>query len=333
MLSIIIVNYRTWDTVARNLDTLLPSVPAGMAGLLEVVVVDNHSDDGRIGEFQSRYPQVRVLLSDGNYGYAHGCNIGARAAAGEWLLFMNPDVVADWENLHQYWEAARQQPDYQILTAPQYGDSGRLQRSFAPFTTLATYFPAVRAVLRRLFPARYPDPRKPPEQIAGIVDVDWVTGSLVLMSRATFDQLGGWDEDFWLYFEDEDICRRAHDAGMKVGYFPGARFVHSHASSTRSSEEITALTKSETLLSKYLYLTKHEQGLAGQLLRLHMRYSNRLALFFWWLLERVTGGSLRRARRGRRIHERLCAYFRRIARGGSVLSDRSIHFQPGEGRQ
>lgn len=328
MLSVIIVNYRTWDHVARNLDSLFSSLPAGVepAKDFEILVVDNHSDDGRFNSFQARYPQVRLMLSGGNFGYAYGCNQGAGAARGDWLLFMNPDVVCDWENLSALWSAAREHRDWAILTAPQYDTRQRLQRSFAPFTTLATYFPTVRSVLRLVAPRRYPNPRTSPEKLDGIVEVDWVTGSLVMVSRQDFQKLGGWDEDFWLYCEDEDLCRRAHDLGMRVGYFPGAVFVHAHASSTRSSQAITVLTKSETILSKYLYLSKHERNMSGCLLRAIMRWGSAVAYPVWCTLDGLSLGRVRKITQKRKIHQRLRSYFARAKKTGVLLSERSINF-------
>jgi len=331
MLSIVIVNFRTWDHIARNLNSLFASLPAewGKEWQIEVIVVDNHSDDGRYDAFQRDWPQVRLLSSKGNYGYAHGCNFGAGTARGDWLLFMNPDVICDWQNLAAFWNAAREQSRYAILTAPQYDDNGRLQRSFAPFTTPWTYFPSLRALLRVLMPRRFPDPRTPPEQLSKIIDVDWVTGSLVLISRENFNRLGGWDEDFWLYCEDEDLCRRAHDAGMGVGYFPGAHFVHSHASSTRSSQEVVVLTKSETLLSKYLYLAKHEKNFSGRLLQHWLKVSNAWKRPLWTLIDRLARGKVRKVSIKRGIHDRLNEYFERADATGSLLSDRSIRYGQG----
>lgn len=329
MLSIVIVNYRTWDHIQRNLDHLRASLP-GEQSLdelgVEILVVDNHSDDGRFQAFGQANADVRLLLSAGNYGYAHGCNTGAAAANGDWLLFMNPDVVCDWANLSALWQAARAHPQWAILSAPQYDEKGRLQRAFGPFTSLATYSPALRGLLRRLQPQRYPDPRTPPVRITGILAVDWVSGSLLLMSRLDFDRLNGWDEDFWLYSEDEDLCRRAHDLGMAVGYFPAARFLHSHASSTRANAHIKVLAKSETLLSKYVYLHKHETGWQGRLLGGWMQARNGLVYPLYRLLDAMTFGRLGALHQRRLIQARLWCYFQRVRHTGQILSEYSRHY-------
>jgi GT2 family glycosyltransferase len=330
LLSIIIVNYRTWQFIERNLDNLLASLPEGTdpASLpLEVVVADNSPDETGMQAFCEKFPWVRVVRTGGNFGYGFAGNSGAEVATGDWLLFMNPDVICDWENLRALLDAGRDNPDWHILSAPQYGmRPRRLQRVFAAYTGLWTYFATMRMLLRLLMPSRYPEPRRDPAKMRGILGVDWVSGSLMLMSRETFDRLGGWDDDYFLYREDEDICRRAHESGMRVGYFPGASFVHSHASSTRANPETRVLTKSETALSTYLYLLKHEKGMSGRLLRFIMRLQTWTSLPLLELAGRLSGRSIPRLEQKRRIQRRLLAYYRRVARTGIVVSDMSVNY-------
>ena len=335
MLSIIIVNYRTWQFIERNLDNLLGSLPQDRETDMlpfEVIVADNSPGDEGMQEFVRKFPWVRIVRTEGNFGYGYAGNRGAELARGDWLLFMNPDVVCDWQNLQALLDAAHHNPGWHILSAPQYGISPRrLQRVFASFTGLATYSATMRMLLRLLAPSRYPEPRRDPGKIKGILGVDWVSGSLMLMSRDTFARLGGWDEDYFLYREDEDICRRAHQAGMKVGYFPGARFVHSHASSTRTSPATRVLTKSETTLSTYLYLLKHEKGLSGDILRLLMRLQTQLSLPLLELFGLLTGHSIGAMEQKLLIHRRLRDYYRRVRETGIRVSDMSIAY-PGNRR-
>jgi GT2 family glycosyltransferase len=159
-----------------------------------------------------------------------------------------------------------------------------------------------------------------------ILGVDWVSGSLLLISRENFDRLNGWDEDYWLYREDEDICRRAHDLGMKAGYFPGASFVHSHASSTRSNPETRILTKSETALSTYLYLLKHDRSTSGDILRFLMRLQTWISYPLLTLLDLLTFNSVGNLNQKRLIHQRLRDYYKRIRKTGISVSDMSISY-------
>jgi GT2 family glycosyltransferase len=90
-LSVVIVNYRSWKRLSACLDSIETCCREGLCP--EVIVVDNHSGDGRLPEFQERYAGFRFIASDENFGFAHGCNLGASEAAGEFLLFLNPDTI------------------------------------------------------------------------------------------------------------------------------------------------------------------------------------------------------------------------------------------------
>ncbi|MFX4226980.1 MAG: glycosyltransferase [Porticoccaceae bacterium] len=135
MLSIIIINYRTWKFTQRAIRFLLSSLPAEVRPNhdLEIIVVDNHSDDEQSQGFIKDNPDVRVYSSEGNFGYSHGCNQGALHARGNWLLFMNPDVLADWKSLSRLLNAATTDSVHAIYTARQLNEAGRLQRSLRTF--------------------------------------------------------------------------------------------------------------------------------------------------------------------------------------------------------
>lgn len=324
MLSIIIVNYKTWTHISNGLKTLLPSLPENAD--VEIIVVDNHSDDGKLKGFAAQHPEITTIQSQGNFGYAHGCNAGAKIAKGDWLLFMNPDVVADWENLKNLWNAAKEHPDYAILTAPQFSLKGKLQKAFGPFLSARTASPLRRAIDRKLHPERHPDPRTPIDQLEGIVDVDWVSGSLLMISKLDFDAIYGWDEDYWLYHEDVDICQRVHKRGRKVGYFSGSHFTHVHAASTRSSLATTALAKSETILSKNVYLLKHMPNAEGESLRAKYRNQTNRIHPILRLLNSLCLGKAKKIDLLLRIHTRLKDYYRRVDQTGNSLSERSINY-------
>lgn len=333
-LSIIIVNYRTWEPVQRNLDSLLTATQGAEKAedtlKFEIIIVDNHSDDGQLEKFRTSNPAVKVMLSEGNFGYAHGCNRGAWASLGDWLLFMNPDVISDRQNLQALVQAAMRGP-WSILTAPQYDARGRLTRAFGSFPSAVTWLPSVRALARRLFPARYPNPRQNPDRLGAAIGVDWASGSLLLIKRREFQRLGGWDEDFWLYWEDVDLCRRARNHNMQTGYFPGARFIHTHAAATRQNDDVRVLTKSETLISRYLYLAKHHGDGTGLVLRGLCRVSNLISNAAWSAADVLTAGRSRRVRNQKRIHRRVARYLRRATPSGGQVSERSIHFCAGPG--
>jgi GT2 family glycosyltransferase len=254
-LSIITVNYRSWGHLENCLGALFDG--AGSTEF-QVIVVDNHSADGRLDEYRRRFPQVEFIESDRNGGFSHGCNLGARTARGDQLLFMNPDVLATPAQVRELSAALRRNPDIAILSSVQLDAAGRRQKAFDVFPELWTWFKPLKALLRVVLPRRYPDPRK--EHHAAL-DCDWVSGSLLLIRREHFDALGGWSEDYWMYMEDCDLCYRARSRGLRVAFVPQPVFIHVHGGASRRTPAITALTKIETTISKHVYVRRHSRGL------------------------------------------------------------------------
>ena len=252
-LSIVIVNYRSWDVLFRCLASLVP-LRAVFGSATETIVVDNASGDGRLKAFADLHPGARFVPNDGNWGFADGCNTGAAKAQGELLLFLNPDTEDPGGQVAALVAEAHAYPDAAILTARQIDEQGRLQKVFDAFPTLLTLFGPVRALCRLLFPRRYPDPRR---DRSGSLEVDWVSGSVLLVRREVFAELGGFCNGFFMYSEDVDLCRRARDAGHKVVVTYGVTLVHAHGGTARRDPVTSALTRSEVVVSRHFYASRH----------------------------------------------------------------------------
>lgn len=250
-LSILIVNYRCWEKLANCLKSLLN--PSDLIAL-EVIVVDNDSADGKLEAFSQRFPAVKFVANGGNYGFASGCNLAASHATAPNLLFLNPDTLAEPEALSALLKIKHDNPSVALLSCRQLDEKGRNQRAFGMFPTFWTHLGFSRAIVQKLFPQRYPSPRKEHHQL---VFCDWISGSVVMVSRIHFDALGGWDESFWMYSEDADISKRALNSGLKVAYEPSVSITHLHGGASRGSIETKALTKSEVIISKHHLTSKH----------------------------------------------------------------------------
>lgn len=321
-LSIIVVNYRSWELLGELLTDLV-ACESFRSGRWEVIVVDNHSDDERLDAFARRFPAVRFVVNEDNLGFAHGNNLGARNASGDTLLFMNPDMRASEENIEVLWRCQREAPALALLTGLQQDAGGRLQKAFDRFPDLLGYFRTVRNLARVLAPRRNPDPRRPP---AELVYCDWISGSLVLISRANFERLGGWSEDFWMYAEDMDLCRRAADQGLARALTTRARFVHHHGGASRRNEATTVLTKSEVLISAHVYISRHFSGAHAGLNHLIVLLRDLPPLCLAAVLNLLTFGRLRSlAMRGRILRQHL-GYLRRVPGRRSWLSPRAPNF-------
>ncbi len=333
MFSIIIVNYKTWEFIERNLESIMNTAPKDISlehWPFEVIVVDNSPDDEGLDSFTKKFPMVKIKKIKGNFGYSHACNIGASRASSDLFLFMNPDIICEWNHLLAFTQGAVDQVEWQILSAPQYGvKPRRLQRTFAPFINLFNYFPIMRILLRILFPKKYINPRVNPDTLKEILDVDWVSGSLLLISRENFNKINGWDEDYWLYCEDQDICKRAKDIGMKVGYYPFVSFIHSHASSTRRNMETKVLTKSETIISTYLYLQKHKKSYSDEILAFYIKARALISYPYFVVLDFITFKTISHIKQKKLINKRLWHYFKKVTKTNNAVSDMSISFVKG----
>lgn len=327
LLSIVIVNYRSWDHLGACLESLSASESAG-AVEPEIIVVDNDSADGRLRQFVERFARVTFHANSGNHGFAHGCNAGARQARGDLLLFLNPDVVADLAQVERMVEVKRQHPDIAILSARQIGRSGRAQKAFDTFPGPFTSFSSVRTALRLLRPSAYPNPRA---HHRDLVYCDWVSGSLLMISAADFERLGGWSEDYWMYMEDTDLCARARERGMKVAFTPRAEFVHLHGGASRRNDEITAITKSEVVISKHVYISRHFNGSRAGLFHAVVASKKLPGLMVSSLLDRLTFRAFRPLRERAQMLRLLRAYYARVLRSGNWLSRRSVNFDHPDG--
>lgn len=223
-------------------------------------MVDNHSGDGEFESFSQRFEQVEFVLNNKNGGLAFGCNTGASIARGSELLFLNPDVIPGPGQVQALLGIKDQHNDVAILTARQVNARNQLQKAWDIFPDMLTYFKSVKSVLRKLLPARYPNPRAEQQDL---LYCDWVSGAVFLVSRKDFDRLGGWCEEYWMYSEDCDLCFQAGCQGLRVACTAGVTFMHLHGGASRQNFDITVRTKTEAIISRHLFNHRNRSGLHG----------------------------------------------------------------------
>jgi GT2 family glycosyltransferase len=221
MISIIIVTWNSGDHIRR----CLASLPAEG---IETIVVDNGSEDETHAETR-RFPQVRLIDSKRNLGFAGGCNLGAREARGDVLLFLNPDTQLQ-SSLDPLEQVFGERPGCVAAGARLVDEQGHPQRGF-----LVRRFPTTSALLcellliNRLAPdnpvnRRYRCLAMDPERPA---DVDQPAGAALAVRRSAFEALGGFDDRFHpLWFDDVDLCLRLKRAGGDIVYLPQVEVAH-----------------------------------------------------------------------------------------------------------
>lgn len=291
-LSVIIVNWNVRDLLRRCLQSIVGSdalfIAAGATGkpasrgpgwTAEVIVVDNASSDDSVAMLAREFPWVRVIANSGNAGFTRGNNQGLAVSRGQYVLFLNPDTELAAGALQQMLTYAAAQPQVGII-GPQlrYGD-GSLQSSRRRFPTLATFL-LESTVLQRWWPrnrvlSRYYMLDRPDDAVS---EVDWVVGACMLVRRAVLDQIGGFDEGFFMYSEELDLCRRAVTAGWRVIYLPAAVVTHYEG---KSSEQVVAARHKRFYRSRVRYVRKYHGAAAAFVVHSFVL----LTFVFQWLEE------------------------------------------------
>jgi GT2 family glycosyltransferase len=219
--SVVIVNFRQWENTVA-LTNQLDAADVMRAGQAEVVLIDNDPDPHPLRRCVRGWAGVTLRCFNRNRGFARAVNEGCRRARGEWLLLLNPDVRVPDEFLDRVLEAAERlaasEPKVGIVGFQLRHADGSRQGSTGPFPTLANVLTGLLRprARRRCQPVR--GPRRQP--------TPWVTGCCLLVRRECWEALGGFDEDFFLYYEDVDLCRRARARGWSVWYEPNVRVTH-----------------------------------------------------------------------------------------------------------
>lgn len=258
LISIIIVNYRGWDSLRLCLDSIVAINGNNLS--LDVIIVDNQSNDGELAAFEEKYPKFRFVLNSGNHGFAHGCNTGVKLAKGEYFLFINPDTIVSGKAIQKLLETVKLHSDYYIVSCSQIREDGRVDLPFGFFPSLITLTGFLRWIYKIVNKKRL---RRTIYSDSNIIFPDWVSGSVMMITKGNFEKIGGWNERYWLYFEDVDICKRASNAGGKVALIRAAKIKHFHGGASRISPETAALTKTEVLISNHIYIAENIKGING----------------------------------------------------------------------
>jgi GT2 family glycosyltransferase len=269
--SILIVTYRCREA-ARE---CLASVYSGTAGLVrEVVVVDNASHDGTVEMVCTEFPQARLIAIDENVGFAAGVNLAAEAAAGEYLLLLNPDTIVHHGAVHNLVAFARQRPEHGLYGGRTLRPDGTLDPgSCYAQPTLWSLFCFATMLTVAFKGSRIFDPELLGRwQRDSVREVGIITGSLLLAPRRVWQQLGGFDSRFFMYAEDADLTLRAIHAGYRPAITPDAEITHAvGVSSTQPDRLILLFQGKVTLLRKHWRSPRREAGVALVLLGVGVR--------------------------------------------------------------
>jgi N-acetylglucosaminyl-diphospho-decaprenol L-rhamnosyltransferase len=251
--SVIVVSYNARE----HLERCLAEVTAGPH---EVIVVDNASTDGSPELVRSQFPSVRLVELAENRGFGAGNNEGMRVAGGRYFLLLNSDAWPVGEAIEELVSFADARPQLAVAGPRLVGLDGRVQSSVRGFPTvwrLATEYFFLRklAPRSRAFNAFY----GAGFDYASIRKADFLMGAVLLLRREAVVQVGDFDEAFFMFSEETDLCYRMREAGWTVEFDPASEFVHVGGASTKPE---WGRMYREQLRGHLLFLAKH--GSLGQ---------------------------------------------------------------------
>ena len=233
-LSIIIVNYN----VKEFLQNLLHSAEKASSRISkEIIVIDNASDDGSVDIIKQKFPTVKLIENKNNIGFGSANNQGLKIAQGKYILFINPDCIVSENTFDKMISFFNEHPDCGLAGCKILNSDGSLQlacrrsfpgpwTSFTKVTGLSNLFPGTRIFAR--YNLTYLDENRTHE-------VDAVSGSFMMIKRDAYEKVGGFDDQFFMYGEDLDLCYRVQKAGFKVYYVPDTQIIHYKGESTKRS--------------------------------------------------------------------------------------------------
>lgn len=253
-LSIIIVNYKSWEVLGQNLKALVSFQFPDFE--MEIIVVDNHSNDGKLPGFLAEFPKVKFIENSGNNGFAHGCNFGAENASGDLLLFLNPDTLATAESISAMVKAYQTDSEAGIVSCIQSEKPSSYQKILPSFWTL---FGLQRSIYKLIFSKKF-SKNNCKTCTCEAVNPEWISGSVVMISRENFEKAGKWNTDFWMYSEDVELSLRVRQLGKKLIMLCDFPIKHEHGGASRRNIKTAALTKTEVIISQHVYIRNNFKG-------------------------------------------------------------------------
>jgi N-acetylglucosaminyl-diphospho-decaprenol L-rhamnosyltransferase len=232
-LSIVVVSYNTRDLTC---DCIRSIDDSKLPMRHEVIVYDNASDDGSAELIESLFPKVKVIRSDQNVGFAAANNIAVETVRGEWVLLLNPDTQVLDKGIDRLFQYAAKTNERGIFGGASITPGGAVDyRSCWARPGLWGLSMRALGISSLAKNSKVLNPEEMPDwQRDSIKEVDVITGCFLMLKKTTWDELGGFDVDYFMYSEETDLCLRAAKHGIARIFFPHARVLHIGGASERS---------------------------------------------------------------------------------------------------
>lgn len=233
-ISVITVNYNT----SNHLDNCIQSLYRCEKDIsFEIIVVDNNSTDRSIDNIKKKYSEIEFLQLDKNYGFGFGCNRGAEISKGKYLFFLNPDIIIQNNSIKHLYDFISTKNEIGTVSGLLTDDNHNLLYCFNGFPTLKweiqeAFGIGLDKTIGKMQKRKEIKENQP-------FEIDWAHGACIMIKRNIFEDLKGFDENIFLYYEDVDIQKRIQIAGYKNFCIPYSRYFHYERSSVRDNESLS----------------------------------------------------------------------------------------------
>jgi GT2 family glycosyltransferase len=262
-ISIILVNYNGADVLIDCLNSLERFIPRDNC---EIIVVDNNSQDNSVYILNDKFPNIKLIKLPKNVGFGAGNNAGAKVAKGEFIFLLNTDTIVESNILPHLIELMSENPDVGIIGPKLLFPDKSFQISFSPEISLKGEFAA------RKLHKNAEDKNNLhiiEKDFQDIKEVDIVVGAAFFIRADLFNLLGGFDEKFFMYFEESDLCQRVRNEGYKILYTPHVSLIHIRGYSVKKISNKMAV---EYRRSQIYYYHKHRPMWEILLLRIYLLF-------------------------------------------------------------
>lgn len=266
--SIVIVSYNTCNLTLQCLHSIYKETN-GLG--FEIIVVDNASSDDSVSCIRERYPAVVVIESKTNLGFGKANNLGAKIARGKYLFLLNSDTVL-MDNaifsLYKYMESLPEDSKIACCGTSLLDHNKKIANSGGCFPSLFQEFSDLG--FRYLYPSFYRNKLAVNRTFSGIteVEVDYVIGADMFINKSVFDQLNGFDERFFMYYEETDFFFRFKEMRYRALIIPTLHIIHLEGASFKGKSQFKASRVEMFFKSKVLYYTKHKGHISTNIMKL-----------------------------------------------------------------
>lgn len=269
MVSVIIIQYNNSHLTKNAIESFLKYHKDNF----EIILIDNNSTEPGAIDFVKEFPDLKLISTKKNLGFGAANNLAVEKSSGDILLFLNNDVIITSEFIKKIEEKFCEDSSIGIIGPKLLNQDESLQLSCGKLPSILREFGdkiLYAAVDKKNKPAlSYIEKIFSKEEEAG-----WVTGAALFMTRKLFLELNGFDDSFFMYFEDKDLCARTVARGKKVLYFPESSLIHLKGGSFNGPNQKFLLQKYRE--SQIIYYKKHKSKFQQNILKLYLRLSGKL---------------------------------------------------------